>query len=679
MKFNKYRNINEICDIDTLLARGVDSVSCGVLIFDIEQADQPVVYVNDAFCHMTGYSAEEIIGKNCRFLQGAETDTATVQKIRNDISAGRNCTVDIYNYRKDGSGFYNRLHLSPILGTADHGKYYCSIQYDVTDERKINDLLHQQNAAFSNVLAASPSGVIIIDSNDMVLYANRSAEYLLSDNGLSLVGRYIPLEVSSEGKQEFEFQSSNGQTIIAEVVIVQTRWAEMPARVVMIRDVTAVHTAEKRAMYAESYDTLTGLANRYEFRRHIDQICYKYSINDIKPALILLDIKNFHIINDKLGSSKGDQLLVDITERLKAFVSEKTLVARIGGDRFALLFECIDNYDELYNKTLDIITCLKKSYGYGILTDSGNIKFNCGVAIAEHENRDILNLVNNAEAAVKTAKNQESQEPPFQIFTSELAEEERKIQDLDVELRQAMLKDQFCVYYQPQVCLKERSLVGFEALVRWEHPSEGILSPAAFIHRLEKLKLISTLGHDVLRKVSKQLVEWEECFNAPSRIAVNLSAVQLSDMQTADSLQYAILDGGVSPERITLELTESAALSDMNTTIEILHKLRQCGIAFALDDFGTGYSALSHLRVLPVDTVKLDRSFVNDLPNNNIDSGLVRAMVEMSHALGKKVIAEGVETSEQEEYLYSIGCDWAQGFLYGRPESADIIHGKWFD
>lgn len=673
MQDNKNPDRTSLEITNDLLAYALDSLVCGVMICDMTKTNRPIIYVNEALCRMTGYSSHEFIGSNSRFLQGPDTDPSAIERVRQEISRGKSYTVDLYNYRKDGSGFYNRIHLSPIVDESGNVNYYSSIQYDVTAERELHGLLQQQNTAFSNVLAASPSGVIIIDSNDMVLYANRAAEYLLSERGLSLVGRYIPLEVSNEGRHEFEFQCGDGQTIIAEVVVVQTRWADMPARVVMIRDISAVHAAEKRAAYAESYDNLTGLANRSRLREYLQEITDNIKQN-LNAALILFDIKNFHVINDRYGFSRGDSILVEIAERLNGIVDDSGLAARVGGDRFALLFGSVNSKDALSRKALDLITLLKKPYREDIDTDS--LKFNCGVAITE-PGCDPDDLIKNAEIALKSSKNQDNNDPPFQMYSRELAEEEKKLQALDIQLRQAMLRDQFCVYYQPQVRLGDRKLVGFEALVRWQHPTEGILPPIAFIQRLEKLKLIATLGHDVLRKVSRQLVEWSGHFKSPARIAVNLSAVQLGNIQTADALHYAINEGGGTPDRITLELTESAALADMNTTIDILSRLRSNGIALALDDFGTGYSALSHLRVLPVDTVKLDRSFVSELPANTTDAGLVRAMVEMSHALGKKVIAEGVETEEQEQYLIDIGCDWAQGFLYGKPEPVEIIESRW--
>ncbi|MDF2589874.1 MAG: diguanylate cyclase/phosphodiesterase [Anaerocolumna sp.] len=409
-------------------------------------------------------------------------------------------------------------------------------------------------------------------------------------------------------------------------------------------------------------DYLTELPNRLAFTEMLDSVMLTLR-NEEVVALMDVDLDNFKNINDTLGHSYGDELLIDVTHRLRQAIDENDYLARVGGDEFVVLTQNLNDIGEYESK----IKKIQKTFDYPFVLAMKEyfITVSIGITLAPKDGKTTQMLIKNADSAMYAAK--ENGKNTFVYFNDSINEKLMEKIQTQSELRKAIENQEFVVYYQPQINLETDKIVGFEALIRWQHPTKGIISPGEFISLAEETGLIVPIGNWVLKQACLQLRHWEDLGFTDLVMAVNISVRQFKDKEFIHMVQDVIEETGINPKQLELEITESIALDDIDYSVTIIRKLKDLGVAFSLDDFGTGYSSMNYLKRLPVNNLKIDKSFVDSVLDNRSDQSIVQTIITLAQTLDLIVIAEGVEKNEQEQFLKTVKCDKAQGYLYSKP------------
>ncbi|MBW8067024.1 MAG: EAL domain-containing protein, partial [Ferrovum sp.] len=422
--------------------------------------------------------------------------------------------------------------------------------------------------------------------------------------------------------------------------------------------------SEARFIYQANHDRLTGLPNRHLLQDRLSRAIRLAERNQSRLAVLFLDLDNFKWVNDSLGHATGDQLLISVSQRLQTGVRASDTVARLGGDEFVVLLQQPAGHQELAivaEKLIEIIEQPIVLGGYDFHTTTS-----IGISIYPEDGADSDILLKHADTAMYVAK--ASGKSGFRFFDPEMNRQAVARVEVERDLRRAIQEQEFELYFQPKFCLATEKLCGLEALIRWQHPRNGLIQPDDFIPVAEETALIIPLGEWVIRAVCRQVVTWrDQNLSYRHRVAINLSLLQVESDAFVDTVESILEETGVPPRLIEFELTESMVLRNPARSAKVLQRLRKLGIHLALDDFGTGYSSLSHLRQLPLDAIKIDRSFIQNIPNSGEDNQIVRMIVALGKSAQMIVVAEGVETKLQKDCLSALGCDFLQGFLFSRP------------
>lgn len=431
-------------------------------------------------------------------------------------------------------------------------------------------------------------------------------------------------------------------------------------------DITERKAAEQRIAYLARHDVLTGLPNRTVFHEHLEQRLAEVRRGRGQAALLCLDLDRFKSVNDTLGHPAGDQLLCQIAVRLKATVREGDVVVRLGGDEFAIIVSHLDQAHEASALAQRVIDAVGEPLDLGGVLVTVGVSIGIALAPTNGDAPDLL--FKNADLALYRAKAATRNGYRFYEADMDAAVETRM--QLELEMREAVMCGGFALHYQPVLRLADHKIVGFEALMRWPHPTRGMIAPGAFIPLAEETGLIVPLGSWALQEACRETASWP----GDLRVAVNVSAVQFQQPGLEQSVMSALAASGLAPHRLMLEITESVLIQDAEAVIACLHRLKSIGVLIALDDFGTGYSSLSYLRRFPFDTIKIDRSFISEIADPGA-AAIVRAVVGIATQLGATVTAEGVETDDQLEQVLREGCTDVQGYLISRPLSAKQATG----
>ena len=432
-------------------------------------------------------------------------------------------------------------------------------------------------------------------------------------------------------------------------------------------DVTERRRAEAQVAFMARHDGLTGLANRVVFAEHVDQAVARFGRNGKYFAVFCIDLDRFKEVNDTLGHPVGDGLLRSVGHRLQRCVRAVDTVARLGGDEFAVLLTDLESSDDAEIVARRIIDTINEPF---VIDDQPiEIGASIGISIAPEDGITYDKLLKNADVALYRSKSEGRN--TWRFFKPEMDERLQERRTMELDLRAAIADEQLEVFYQPLFDLHKNGICGFEALLRWRHPSRGMISPVDFIPIAEDTGLIVPIGAWVLHEACKQAQLWpENCI-----IAVNVSAVQFKDGRLRETVMDALAESGLSPDRLELEVTESVLLAQNDKTLSTLGALREAGIRISMDDFGTGYSSLSYLQSFPFDKIKIDQSFVRTLSSKAGSKAIVRAVVALGASLSITTIAEGVETFDELEWLQGVGCDQIQGYYFSRPVPASEIPG----
>ncbi len=550
-------------------------------------------------------------------------------------------------------------------------------------------LMEGQLQKLSLAVEQSPSIVMITDAEGKIEYVNPKftevTGYTLKEafgkkpnflkSGKVTDDQFKELwETIKDGKEwqgEFVNRKKNGELYWERAVISSIKNSDgvITHFLAVKEDITKRKWAEETIQHMAYYDPLTDLPNRMLFNDRLGQALAQAKRKNQLSAVLFLDLDRFKVINDTLGHTLGDLLLRSVAGRLKKCVREGDTIARMGGDEFMLLMTGIVQVDEAVKAAQGMLNALKPSFtveGHEV-----HITPSIGISIFPYDGADGVTLVKNADAALNRAK--EQGRTNYQLYTPVMNAKAFERMTLENSLRKALERGEFTLYYQPQVSLSNGDIVGMEALLRWEHPDLGLVSPAQFIPMAEETGLIVPIGEWVLRTACEQNKKWQEMGYRPMCMAVNLSARQFNEQNLVGMISGILKTTGLEPQWLDVEITESIIMQHLESTIATLRDLHHLGIQISIDDFGTGYSSLTYLKKFPVHALKIDQSFIREITTDPDDEAITSAVIAMGHSLKLNVIAEGVETMEQLQMLRSLKCDRMQGYLFSRPVPAQTI------
>jgi diguanylate cyclase (GGDEF)-like protein len=452
---------------------------------------------------------------------------------------------------------------------------------------------------------------------------------------------------------------------------VEDTWAPMHdsegktvGAVLVLHDVSAVQAMSQRMQHLAQHDALTDLPNRFLLNDRLTQAISLALRHGTRTAVLFLDLDRFKHVNDTLGHQTGDRLLQQITRRLKSCCEQITAtISRHGGDEFIIVLpEVGESYDAARTATQALKSITEPYFVDG---NEIHISASIGISVCPEDGEDADTIIKHAEAAMYQAKAQGRNN--YQFFTRHINERALRRFALERNLRRAIAREESALYYQPKVSIADRRVIGAEALIRWNNLQEGMVPPTQFIPVAEESGLIIPIGEWVLRKACEQNRTWQQAGYAPIPISVNVSAVQFREKHFLDMVARVLKETGLDPRYLELELTESVTMQDLELTASLLESLKRMGVSLSIDDFGTGYSSLSYLKRFPIDTLKIDKSFVQDVTTDPDSAAIIGAIIGMAKSLKQQVIAEGVETREQFEFLRWQGCDGIQGYFFSQP------------
>lgn len=477
-------------------------------------------------------------------------------------------------------------------------------------------------------------------------------------------GEHLPILIVTALEDEKSIDrafSAGANDFIAKPV----NFAVLRQRIARLLDASQ---AEKHVRHLAYHDTLTGLPNRRTFIERLHVMMNEPRDETNMIAVMFMDLDRFKLVNDTLGHDAGDLLLKAVTLRIQKLLRSSDLVARLGGDEFTILLDHVKSVEAIAKIANKI--CQRLAEPFMLMDQQIYVSTSIGISIYPNDSRDVNTLIKYADTAMFKAKELRNS---FSFYESGMEKVVAKRMELETEMRKALENEEFTLHYQPQVDLVSGKIVGAEALVRWQHPLKGMVSPADFIPLAEETGLIAPLGEWVLKRACQQLRQWLNTGHQPVVLAVNISSRQLEDRQFVSKILAILQETGVPTDLLELEITESAIMRNPEEVIPALEELKRMGISLAIDDFGTGHSSLNYLRRFPVDTLKIDRSFVSDISKSPQDSVLINGIIALAKSLRLRVIAEGVETYEQKVYLQKQQCDWVQGYYFYKPMPADIF------
>lgn len=544
------------------------------------------------------------------------------------------------------------------------------------------------------VIEASLDGIMILDATNRVEFVNPAFTHMTGYLSEDIIGQtpsvlksgrhddafyvhmYQTLEKQDYWQGEIWNRRKNGE-IYPEwltINVIRDDTGEISQYAAIFSDITERKKTEERIKNLAYYDVLTGLPNRRLFTDRLQLAIANAHRHGQLMAIMFLDLDLFKRINDSLGHGIGDQVLVETAARLGHCLREGDTVARLGGDEFTILLPEIEHVEDAAKLAERIIAQVKQPF---IIDDHElYITTSIGIGVYPDDGETVETLIKNADTAMYRAK--DLGRNGFQLYTPAMNARSFERLSMEASLRHAVTRGEFRLAYQVKVNMETGRMSGVEALVRWHHPVMGLVSPADFIPLAEDMGVISDIGEWVLREACKQCKHWHDLGLPPVRIAVNVSALQFRETNVPEVVSRALRDTGLSPHFLELELTETVLMQRVDEVVVVLHELRAMGVRISIDDFGTGYSSLSYLKRMPIDALKVDRSFVNDIFDENDDvteegAEIVSTIISLAHNLKMKAIAEGVETAAQATFLHSKGCDEVQGFLISRPVSGEDL------
>ena len=666
----------------------VTRIPVGIYRFRMQQTGMVFDYASPRFCEMLGLSQAMLL---------ADADIAFAQVHPDEMpeflrrhEASRHALEPLaWEGRFVVNGRIHWLYIESIPTRLSNGDVILDgVVMDVTERREAEEQLRLAAAVFES----TQDGVVIANTEPRILAVNQAYQDISGYTAQEALGKNPSILKSGRHDRPF-YQSmwasiqqtgywqgeiwnrrKNGEVYPqwTSISAVRNEQGEVSNYVGVFTDISQLKQTEARLERLAHYDPLTALPNRLLFQSRMEHALEGAHRQGEQVALLLIDLDRFKDVNDTLGHPAGDELLQKVVERMRQRLREEDTLARLGGDEFVVLLERLAHPQDAGRVAQEIIDALVQVFRL----DSGAevfISASIGISLYPDHGATPSELTQHADAALYLAKGQGRH--TYRYYTEALTRATQDRLSLESRLRRALEREELQVYYQPQVEIASGRIVGAEALVRWLDPDEGIIMPDRFIYIAEESGLIIPLGEYVLRTACRQAKAWSDAGLPVLRLTVNLSPRQFAHPDLAGQILSVLQETGYDPKRLELELTESALMSEGDDAVLLLDQLKMMGVRLAIDDFGTGYSSLSYLRHFPLDTLKIDKSFVRDIPHHRDDMEIATAIIQMAHILGFTVLAEGVETEEQLSFLRDRGCDLYQGYLFSKPvPAAEFIH-----
>jgi len=637
---------------------------------------------------MFGYTAAEAVGQDLVVLLGQRGKRAEIGQALRDFVASGDLLLELPFRRKDGSNIL--VEISTSATRIDGAVEYISIMRDVSERKIAEQKLTLSNALLKTQLEASPDGVFVVNENKILSYNQRfldmwsvsEAEVLLAGPGWFRERAKEFLKDGDAYNATIDYLISHPEETTDDVLetidgrIIERHGVSLLApgqnlgRAWFYRDVTARRAADAAALRLARYDALTGLANRALFVEAMDQAIAHARRENTRFAVLFLDLDHFKDVNDTLGHPAGDALLKCVTARLLTATRETDTVGRFGGDEFAVILAGVQDAAVAGVMAERLIAAINKPLDIG--SNTIQVRASIGIELFSPNAEDSETLLAHADVALYRAKAEGR--GTYRFFTDDMDKEVRNRVTLGTELREAINSGALVVLYQPQVDVTTGTITGVEALIRWPHPTRGLISAKTFMEAAETTGAVNDLGRFALWTACRQAAAWRQAGYFLPRISMNVSSMQLKTATTLEADILAILaETGLPPHLLELELTESALIGAANETDHILHRLKESGVKFAIDHFGTGYSSLDYLRRFPTDHIKIPRTFTKNIEIEAGDASIVRAIIGLATELGVETIAEGVETRSQLNLIARWGCTQMQGYYFSRPVPAEDI------
>ncbi|MBL1177557.1 EAL domain-containing protein [Pantanalinema sp. GBBB05] len=645
---------------------------------------------NQHFARMVGVPVEEIRGKTDYDLPYPQVAVERFRQQDRQIVESGQAKMNLLESTtlKNGKQLWLNVNKIPIRDNHQRVIGVMGTLEDITDRQKAAFGLQQAEQKYRSIFENAVEGIFQTTLSGHYLMVNPMLAKIYGyDSPEDLMNRLTDIEhqlyVQPDRRREFIQQIQEQGSIRGFESEVYRKdgkiiWVSESARAIRdehgqivgyegtVEDITSRKQAEATIRYQAFHDLLTGLPNRTLFNDRLPLALSHAQRSNTILAVMFLDLDRFKIINDTLGHAIGDQLLQEVAYRLSRCLREGDTVSRWGGDEFTLLLPQINTPEDASKIAQRLIEALKPTFE--LSGHTLHISSSIGVALYPHDGQDAQTLLKNADAALYRAKDQGRN--GYQFYTPAINSKASELLALENSLHDALERQEFIIYYQPQINLTTGEITQMEALVRWQHPDLGFVSPAVFIPLAEENGLIVPIGEWVLRTACAQHRLWQDMGLSSLRIAVNLSARQFHQQRLLETVSQILTEVTLDPACLELEIAETTAMQDVNFTASLLQQLRTMGVHIAVDDFGTGYSALSYLKKFPLNTIKIDQSFIQDLTTDDRDSAIVAAVIALGRGLNLNVVAEGVETQEQLAVLRSLGCEEMQGYLFSQPMPA---------
>ncbi len=676
--------------------RIIETTLEGVWILD---AKNHTVFANNRMAEMLGYTLEELLGKPVHAFadrQYLEMGKAYIECFR---SGGGATHADFKLRRKDGSELWVLVAATPIFDEAGQYEGVLAMLTDITDRKAAEEALRRAEAKYRGIFENVVEGLFqttvegrFLTANPMLarIYGCDSPEELIATIGDIQHQLYVDPNRRAEFMRLIEeygavwgFESQMYRKDARIIWISENAHAlyDAEGRIVgyegTVEDITERKFAEDTIEYQAFHDLLTGLPNRMLFNDRLEALLSHASAAQNPSAVMFLDLDRFKTINDTLGHAIGDRLLQSFAHRIAHSARDGDTVARWGGDEFTVLLPEISSAENAAKIAQRILDALKQPFY--IESHELYVSTSIGIALYPQDGENGDTLLRNADAALYRAK--ERGRNNYQFYLPAMNSGASELLTLENRLHQALEGGEFVVYYQPQVNLNSGKITGMEALVRWQHPEWGLVSPAKFIPLAEETGLIAPIGEWVLRTACAQNKIWQDAGFSPLRVAVNLSGRQFQNPNLVAVVAQILQETGLAPHLLELEITESSIMQNTEMSLAMMRELREMGVHISMDDFGTGYSSLSYLKKFPLHTLKIDRSFVRDLKEHPPDAAIVAAVIKLAGCLNLRVVAEGVETKEQMELLRRLQCEEMQGYLFSPPlsdrDSTNLLENYW--
>ncbi|MDJ0904210.1 MAG: EAL domain-containing protein, partial [Xenococcus sp. MO_188.B8] len=646
--------------------------------------------LNPRFCEMLGYTQEELLTKTVAEITHPDDHARIWPAMQSIISGEVPSFFQEKRYlRRDGSCFWSSTSVSLVRDGSGQIEHALAVIRDISDRKKAEAALRESEERLRLVTENMSDLVCLHHPDGRYMYVTSSCKALLGYCSDELIGR-DPYELFHPNdrkriRQETHTPSLNGTPRRITYRIRQKTgdyiWVETLTKTILDAKGQVVHLqstsrevsdrieAEHKLKHDALHDSLTGLPNRNLLMERLD-LAFKRAQRhrEYQFALLFLDLDNFKAVNDSMGHLIGDELLLAVVTRLDKCIRETDLVARLGGDEFVILLEELNDLEESVRVAERILESLQSPFHLSSreLFTSTSI----GIAVGSISYKRTENLLRDADLAMYRAK--KSGRGQYAIFDPAMHFQVVQRLELEHDLRKALANDELTIYYQPIVELKTMVIKGFEALIRWQHPQRGFVSPGEFIEIAEETELIMPIGQWILHTACQQLAAWQAQFSTnPLQMSVNLSVKQMQSSLLPE-LEEVLTTYNLQENSLGLEITESMLVENVEVTLKLLNQIKAKGIYLSIDDFGTGYSSLSYLTQLPVDTLKIDRAFVSRATTDHRNQIIAESVIALSNLLDLKAIAEGIETEQQLEWLKRHGCELGQGFLFSPPVPAEL-------